>query len=257
MHTFPRLKANGPFHELFGWNGVLRIVFFSSELTMNWLFLRKILWNMLCLLCNTTKAADKNKMLLEENKRLVWIFFKTAIFLSFYEQNQTTIVTSFYPKSSWNGPVADSQGKLCLQAMVFQWLGKKIDKKISKGNAFQLAFVTFAKMERKRLKKSLLSRNLRNLKKKQNSWEIWNWKTWKRAWVFLAQKINLNMRDMKLKNAIENWNATQRCTNLDQCMVPVVVICMIFYRVSHIETYFMNWLWQIEICMLEFVWRWF
>ena len=29
------------------------------------------------------------------------------------------------------------------------------------------------------------------------------------------------------------------------------------YRVSHIETYFLNWLWQIEICKLEFVWRWF
>ena len=27
------------------------------------------------------------------------------------------------------------------------------------------------------------------------------------------------------------------------------------YRVSHIETNFLNWLWQIEICKLEFVWR--
>ena len=37
---------------------------------------------------------------------------------------------------------------------------------------------------------------------------------------------------MKLKNATKNWNATQRCTNLDQCMVPVVVICMIFYKMD-------------------------
>ena len=29
------------------------------------------------------------------------------------------------------------------------------------------------------------------------------------------------------------------------------------YRVSHIETYFMNWIWQIEICKLNFIWRWF
>ena len=45
--SFPRLSAQSSFHELFGWNGVLEIVFFSSEMTINWLFLRKILWKML------------------------------------------------------------------------------------------------------------------------------------------------------------------------------------------------------------------
>ena len=54
---------------------------------------------MLCLLCNTTQAADNNKVLSEENKDWFEFFSKTANFLSFYEQNQTTIVTSFYPKS--------------------------------------------------------------------------------------------------------------------------------------------------------------
>ena len=29
------------------------------------------------------------------------------------------------------------------------------------------------------------------------------------------------------------------------------------YRVFHIEVFFLNWLWQIEICKLDFVWRWF
>ena len=29
------------------------------------------------------------------------------------------------------------------------------------------------------------------------------------------------------------------------------------YRVSHIEMYFLNWLWQIEICKSDFVRRWF
>ena len=72
--------ANGPFHGLFGWNGLLRISFFSSEMTINWLFLWKILWNMLCLLCNTTQAADNNKALSEENKILVWNFFKNSHF---------------------------------------------------------------------------------------------------------------------------------------------------------------------------------
>ena len=79
-------------------------------MTINGLFLRKILWNMLGLLCNTTQAADNNEVLSEENKRLVWKFSKTATFLSFYERNQTTIITSFYPKSPWNGPIADSLG---------------------------------------------------------------------------------------------------------------------------------------------------
>ena len=29
------------------------------------------------------------------------------------------------------------------------------------------------------------------------------------------------------------------------------------YRVSHIEMTLMNWLWRIEICKLNLVWRWF
>ena len=29
------------------------------------------------------------------------------------------------------------------------------------------------------------------------------------------------------------------------------------YRVSHFEMDFMNWLWQIKICKLDLVWRWF
>ena len=41
-------------------------------------FLENNLWNMLCLLCNTTQAAENNKVLSEENKRLVWNFFKNS-----------------------------------------------------------------------------------------------------------------------------------------------------------------------------------
>ena len=37
---------------------------------------------------------------------------------------------------------------------------------------------------------------------------------------------------MKLQKSTKNWNATKRCTNLDQCMVPVAVICMIFYKMD-------------------------
>ena len=107
---FRRLKADGPFHDLFGWCGALRIFFFSSEMTINWLLLKKIL----CLLCNSTQAADNNKVLSEENKELFEKILKTANFVSFWEQNQTTIITSFYPKSSWNRLFADSLGKLWL-----------------------------------------------------------------------------------------------------------------------------------------------
>ena len=50
----------------------------SSEMTINWLFLKKFLWNMLCLLCKTTQAADKNIVLSEENKSLFWQFFNNS-----------------------------------------------------------------------------------------------------------------------------------------------------------------------------------
>ena len=45
---------------------------------------------MLCLLCNTTQAADINKVLSEEYKESFEKKSKTATFLAFYEQNQTT-----------------------------------------------------------------------------------------------------------------------------------------------------------------------
>ena len=48
------------------------------------------------------------------------IFSKTANFLSFSERNQTIIVTSFYPKSPWNGPFADSLGKLWSEGKDFK-----------------------------------------------------------------------------------------------------------------------------------------
>ena len=35
------------------------------------------------------------------------------------------------------------------------------------------------------------------------------------------------------------------------------VLLNLSYRVSHIEVFFLNWLWQIEICKLDFLWRWF
>ena len=66
---------------------------------------------MLCVLSNTTQAADNNKVLPEENIEWFEIFSKIANFLSFYERNQTRTVTSFYPKS----PFADNLGKLWLQ----------------------------------------------------------------------------------------------------------------------------------------------
>ena len=37
-------------------------------------------------------------------------------------------------------------------------------------------------------------------------------------------------------------------------------IALIFYfvlQVSHMEMDFMNWLWRIKICKLDWVWRWF
>jgi hypothetical protein len=46
-------------------------------------------------------------VLSEENKEFCVIFSKTAMFLSFYERNQTTIVTSLYSKSLWNELFAD------------------------------------------------------------------------------------------------------------------------------------------------------
>ena len=113
--SFPWLSENGSFHRFFGWNSVLRIMFFSSKMTVNWLFLRNILWNILYLICNTCQAVDNNKVLPEENREWFENISKTAHILSFYEQNQTTIFISFYPKSLWNKSFADSLGNLWFQ----------------------------------------------------------------------------------------------------------------------------------------------
>ena len=59
------------------------------------------------------KQLTTIKCIQKETEEWVVIFSKTADFLSFYKRNQTTIVTSFYPKSPWNGLFADSLGKLC------------------------------------------------------------------------------------------------------------------------------------------------
>ena len=88
-----------------GWRRTVRFTDFLAEMVFWELpffirndnklaFLEKNPLKMLCLLCNTTQAADNNKVLSED------FFSKTANFLSFYERNQTTIVTSFYPKKS-------------------------------------------------------------------------------------------------------------------------------------------------------------
>ena len=36
----------------------------------------------------------------------------------------------------------------------------------------------------------------------------------------------------------------------------IVFLFDITYRVSHFGMFLLNWLWQIEICKLDFVWRW-
>ena len=45
------------------------------------------------------KQLTTIKCIQKETEEWVVIFSKTADFLSFYKRNQTTIVTSFYPKS--------------------------------------------------------------------------------------------------------------------------------------------------------------
>ena len=56
---------------------------------------------MLCLHCNITQAADNNKVLSEENKEWFEKFSKTAYFLSFYEQKQTTIAVLPEGEKHW------------------------------------------------------------------------------------------------------------------------------------------------------------
>ena len=79
------------------------------------LFLKKIVWNMLCLLYQTLpKQLATKKCFQKKTKDWFEKISKTANFLSFYKRNQTTIVNSFYPKSPWNGLFADSLGKFWL-----------------------------------------------------------------------------------------------------------------------------------------------
>ena len=101
--SLPRLSANGLFHWLFGWNSALRIIFFirnDSKLA----FLEKNPLKHALFICKTTQTADNNKVL-----------------LSFYEQNQTTIITLFYPKRFVKQTVCRRPRKTMVSAGVKTW----------------------------------------------------------------------------------------------------------------------------------------
>ena len=86
---------------VFGWKVVLRIFFFHKKWQWIGFSWKKIHWNMLCLLCNTTQAADNNKVLPEENKEWFEFFSFIANFLSFYElfgRNYVSINFFFHQK---------------------------------------------------------------------------------------------------------------------------------------------------------------
>ena len=93
---------------------VLRIVFFFSKITMN--FLRKILWKMLCLFCNTTQAADNNKVLSEENKRLVWNFFKNSQLFDISDEKRK------FSKHYFSQKVGETYPRVLLYYSALSWL---------------------------------------------------------------------------------------------------------------------------------------
>ena len=75
---------------------------------------------------------------------------------------------------------------------------------------------------------------------------------------------NLQLVNIFCDHFMQSFVASCSCTlRLNQCIKKIsqwrrqFISRESLYRVSHIETYFMNWIWEIEICKLEFVWRCF
>ena len=80
---------------------------------------------MLCLLCNTTQAADNNKGLSKENKRLVGNFSKTANFLTFLmkkENSQNTISAKKFVKRT-----VCLQPSKCLIGVTYYFLNASVN----------------------------------------------------------------------------------------------------------------------------------
>ena len=118
-HSFPRLSANRSFHGLFGWNSVLRIIFFSSEMSVNWLFLREFLWNMLCLLprqLTSIKCSQKNTknclkkfqkhppfwhFMNETSQQHYFILPKKSVKRTVCRQSRKTMWTALYDYNVW------------------------------------------------------------------------------------------------------------------------------------------------------------
>ena len=103
--SFPRLRANGLFHGLFGWNGLLRISFFSSEMTMNW---EKSFETCFAYFTSLSKQLTTIKCF---QTSFIFFFKNDQLFVIFWtkpDNNHYLIL----PKKSWNRPFADSLGKL-------------------------------------------------------------------------------------------------------------------------------------------------
>ena len=78
-------------------------------MTIIWLFLRKSFETCFVYFATLPNQLTTIKFF-RRNKRLVWKFFGSS------EPNQSTIVTSFYPKSQRKGPFVDSLWKTWLFA---------------------------------------------------------------------------------------------------------------------------------------------
>ena len=73
-------------------------------------------------------------------------------------------------------------------------------------------------------------------------------------WMLIATKTLKTSKALKTSNTIDT-SKTLNCNNAPKVRIQIHTWCINFYRVSHIEMFLLKWLWQIEICKLDFVLR--
>ena len=123
--AFRRLKANGQFHELFGWNGVLRIFFFHQKWQWIGFSWKKSFETCFVYFATLPKQLTTIKCFQKKTKDWFEIFSKTANFLTFLmkkENSQNTISAKKFVKRT-----VCLQPSKCLIGVTYYFLNASVN----------------------------------------------------------------------------------------------------------------------------------
>ena len=89
---------------------------FVRKMTKSWLFLKKFQTSLLISSESTLLLSAAWVVLQSKESMFQRIFLKKSQFIVISDEKKTILKTPFQPKSPWNGPFADSLGKLWTQS---------------------------------------------------------------------------------------------------------------------------------------------